>query len=59
MDPVKERFLEISRRHFAARPAPAAPNERVRARMLKREASQFPQSAAVHAAITLLRRCSI
>jgi hypothetical protein len=59
MDSVREHFLATSRRHFATRPAPAAPSVRVRTRMLKREANQFPQSAAVRAAINLLRRCSI
>jgi len=57
MDDVKARFLETSRRHLA--PATGTPSVRMRARMLKREASRFPQSAAVRAAITLLRRCSI
>jgi len=59
MDAVKERFLETSRKHLTARSVAAAPSERLRTRVLKREAKRFPQSAAVHAAITLLRRCSI
>jgi len=59
MDAAKERFLEASRRHLVSPSAAAAPSERLRTRMLKREAKRFPQSAAVHAALTLLRRCSI
>jgi len=54
MDTATKRFLETSRRHLTA---PAA--TRTRARILRREAKQFPQSAAVRAAITLLRRSSI
>jgi hypothetical protein len=59
MDFDKERFLEISRRHFAVQPAATTPVARARARALRREANRFPQTAAVRAAITLLRRCSI
>ncbi|MDX1375455.1 MAG: hypothetical protein R3357_07840 [Burkholderiales bacterium] len=59
MDAVRQRFLEASRRHLAAQPAQANPAARVRARMLRREASQFPQTAAVRAAITLLRRSPV
>lgn len=59
MDATRKRFLETSRRHFAAQPVAATPVARARARALRRTAIRFPQTAAVRAAITLLRRCSI
>jgi hypothetical protein len=59
METIRERFLETSRRHFAAQPVGGTPLLRARARVLRRVAYRFPQSAAVRAAITLLRRYSI
>ena len=59
MDATRKRFLETSRRYLTMPAAAGAPPERVRRRILRREANRFPQTAAVHAALTLLRRCSI
>jgi hypothetical protein len=59
MDAIRERFLETSRRHFAAQAAATTPVARARARALRRAAIRFPQTAAVQAALTLLRRYSI